>query len=71
MEFITTLIASISINLIIHIILIKYLSKGIIENFKVQDEYNNLFKENIEKIYDIIKYNGLVRKPKAEEDIKE
>ncbi len=71
MEFITTLIASISINLIIHIILINYLSKGIIENFKVQDEYNNLFKENIENIYDIIKYNKLVRKPKVEEDIKE
>lgn len=71
MEFITTLIASISINLIIHIILINYLSKGIIENLKVQDEYNNLFKENIENIYDIIKYNGLVRKPKVKEDIKE
>lgn len=71
MEIITTLIASISINLIIHIILINYLSKGIIENFKVQDEYNNLLKENIENIYDIIKYNGLVRKPKVEEDIKE
>ena len=71
MEFITTLIASISINLIVHIILINYLSKGIIENFKVQDEYNNLFKENIENIYDIIKYNKLVRKPKVEEDIKE
>lgn len=71
MEFIITLIASISINLIIHVILINYLSKGIIENFKVQDEYNNLFKENIENIYDIIKYNKLVRKPKVEEDIKE
>ena len=68
MEFITTLIASISINLIIHIILINNLSKGIIENFKVQDEYNNLFEENIENIYDIIKYNKLVRKPKVEED---
>ena len=71
MEFITTLIASISINFIIHIILINYLSKGIMENFKVQDEYNNLFKENIKNIYDIIKYNKLVRKPKVEEDTKE
>jgi len=55
MEFITTLIATITINLIIHILLINYLCKGIIENFEIQDKYNDLFDRNINNIYDIIK----------------
>ncbi len=64
MEFITTLIATITINLIIHMLLINYLCKGIIENFEIQDKYNDLFDRNINNIYDIIKV--LVKK--IEED---
>lgn len=70
MDFITILLATVSINIIIYALLIRYLGNRIVELFKTQDEYNEMFEKYISEILDIINYNGLVRKPKVKEETK-
>lgn len=55
------------ISLIISAFVIMYMSKQVLILFKTQDKYNEMIVNHVNKIYDIINFNGL-KKPKNEKE---
>ena len=55
------------ISLIISAFVIMYMSKQVLKLFKTQDKYNEMIVNHVNKIYDIINFNGL-KKPKNEKE---
>lgn len=54
------------ISLIISAFVISFMSKQVLMLFKTQDKYNEMIVKYINKIFDIINFNGL-KKPKEED----
>lgn len=65
MEIVTIALIIIAVNIIITTLIFDYFVNLIVDNFNIQDEFNNTIVKHISSIYDIIKHNGLTR-PKKE-----
>ena len=59
MDILLTILLTTAINLVIIAIVINKLVNLLLENFKVQDKFNDTIVENINNIYDIIQFNNL------------
>lgn len=66
MNILLTILLTTAINLVIIEIVINKLVNLLLENFKLQDKFNDTIVENINNIYDIIQFNNLTRPAKKE-----
>lgn len=66
MNFILIMICCIIVNLIINLFISTYLLKQIIRLLETYEKMDDLLEEHICKIYDIIKFNGLVKPNKKD-----
>lgn len=66
MEIVTIVLIIITVNMIITTLIFDYFVNLIIDNFKIQDEFNNETVKYISDIYDIIADNNLTRPEKKE-----
>ena len=64
MEIVTIALIIIAVNIIITTLIFDYFINLIIDNFKIQDEFNNEAVKYISDIYDTIKNNELLRTEK-------
>lgn len=64
MDILLTILLTTAINLVIIAIVINKLANLLLENFKLQDKFNDTIVENINNIYDIIQFNNLTRPAK-------
>ena len=65
MEIVTIALIIIAVNIIITTLIFEYFINLIIDNFKIQDEFNNEAVKYISDIYDTIKNNELLRTEKG------
>ena len=61
MEIVTIALIIIAVNIIITTLIFDYFVNLIVDNFKIQDEFNNEVVKYISDIYDTIKNNELLR----------
>lgn len=66
MNILLTILLTTAINLVIIAIVINKIANLLLENFKLQDKFNDTIVENINNIYDIIQFNNLTRPAKKE-----
>ena len=66
MEIVTIALIIIAVNMIITTLIFDYFVNLIVDNFKIQDEFNNEVAKYISDIYDIIAHNNLTRPVKKE-----
>lgn len=68
MDILLTILLTTAINLVIIAIVINKTANLLLENFKLQDKFNDTIVENINNIYDIIQFNNLTRPAKKESE---
>ena len=68
MDILLIILLTTAINLVIIAIVINKLANLLLENFKLQDKFNDTIVENINNIYDIIQFNNLTRPAKKESE---